>query len=76
MAKWPKFGFSGQVGEVIDTEEEWQELVVAKCDKKVEALKKAKQNPSITEYPEFGFYEEHTGDLTLGEWAEQQGIEL
>jgi hypothetical protein len=78
---WKEFWFNGNLwwGHV-HSREQWLEILVAYNETmSLEKLKQAKVCPSsLTDdpYPNFGFYPENDGDLTLGEWAKENGVDL
>lgn len=80
---WKIFYFDGnQAWGLIESPEEWQRIVgeyKAHSDTEPDFLRRARFNPrSVKEsgIPAFGFYGEYTGPLTLGEWADQNGMSL
>jgi len=78
---WKEFWFNANLrwGH-IHSREEWLEVLMAYSETmSLEELKQAKVCPSsLTNdpYPNFGFYPENDGNLTLGEWAKENGIDL
>ena len=79
IKKWKTFVFKGnKFSALIDSWTRWAEAVLAYENYKgISFLRKAKESlDATTGMPEFGFYDAHTGPRTLGEWADQNGIDL
>jgi len=81
VCRWETFWFDGnQFFAVIDSRAKWAEAVQAYSDRGgVEFLRTAQENPNGTRHdglPSFGFRTEHDGSRTLGEWADENEIDL
>ena len=75
--KWKTFLFKGnEFSAMIDSRAKWAEAVLAYENYGgISFLLKAKERlNTMTDMPEFGFYDAHTGSGTLGEWAEQNKL--
>lgn len=80
---WKTFFFDSNLAfGLVRSKEDWLEIYAAQQDydteRNVEWLRRAKVLPrSLDEkIPNFGFRMEHDGELTLGEWADKEGIDL
>ena len=78
---WKSFYLDGIPGRIlIDSPEDWKNVVnlyKVSRDAGVETLRAAKEDPdNCLSMPSFGFFWEYTGPLTLGQWADQQGMNL
>lgn len=82
---WTRFWWdSNRAFGFVESPAEWRAIVWRFGDPAwrpnltVSELLEAKQAAYRTgeDVPSFGFRVEHTGDLTLGEWAKQQGMDL
>ena len=78
-AEWSPFYFDGNLYfGCIESREDWQALLAA-YHGDVDVVLRAKwcswkkTNPP---YPAFGLYGEYTDEPTLGQWADEQGMDL
>lgn len=73
--RWVPFWFDGnQAWGHIDTPEEWERIKFAYKDSRCN-LAEAKSNPA-RDTPCFGLYSEYRGELSLGEFAEENGMDI
>jgi len=76
MAKWIAFWldtltFYG----LIESKEEWQRVVKERFGGNIQKLRHLKSN-SLSEFPDFGKGAKYSGSLVLGQWADDEGMDL
>ena len=78
MNDWTTFWFEGNLATgLIESQEDWNKIKNAYKSMNINLLA-AKQNVYTTDpnIESFGFYSEHRGDQTLGEFAKNHNMDL
>jgi hypothetical protein len=76
MAEWKLFWLNSLTFCTwITSRERWIKIVKEKFEGDIEKPKRYKSNP-MSDFPDFGVGAKHTNSPTLGEWAEENKIDL
>lgn len=76
MAEWMVFWLDTMTFfGLIESKEEWQRVVKEEFGGNIQKLRQLKSN-SLSEFPDFGEGVKYTVLPTLGQWADDKGMDL